>query len=197
MVAAIRPLRVEELAEVLAIDFDPTAAPKLVKDWRPQYPEDSEKTLLSACSTLISIIDDGGAKIVQFSHFTVKEFLTSNRLETLELGNLCRYYIPLELAHTTLVQACLAILLQLVEKVDKEQLATLPLAFYAAQNWVDHARFEVTSQIQDSMEHLFNPKEPSFRAWIWIHDLDKGDKRLMGILDEHPPLPKTTPLYGV
>jgi hypothetical protein len=196
MVVAIRPLRVEELVEVLAIDFNPTAAPKLVKDWRTQDQEDSEKTLLSTCSTLISIIDDGGAKIVQFSHFTVKEFLTSDHLETLKLGDLCRYYIPLDLAHTTLVQACLTILLQLDEKVDKKQLATFPLAFYAAQNWVDHARFKkVTSQIQDSMERLFNPKEPYFRAWIWIHDLDKGDKRLMDTLDEHPPLPKTTPLY--
>ena len=36
MVAAVRPLRVEELAEIFAIDFGPNAAPILVEGWRPE-----------------------------------------------------------------------------------------------------------------------------------------------------------------
>ena len=107
MVAAARPLRVEELAEILAIDFDQNAAAKLVQGWRSENPEED---VLSACSTLIAVIDDNGARIVQFSHFSVKEFLTSDRLRTSSKdGNICEYYIPLEPAHTVLVQACLAV----------------------------------------------------------------------------------------
>jgi hypothetical protein len=34
MVAAIRPLKVEELAEILAIKFDTTVAPNLTEGWR-------------------------------------------------------------------------------------------------------------------------------------------------------------------
>ena len=45
--------------------------------WRPEDPEDA---VLFACSTLISIINDKSSKIVQFSHFSVQEFLTSDRL---------------------------------------------------------------------------------------------------------------------
>src|SRR5229473_1483256 len=48
MVAAIRPLRVEELAEIFAIEFGPNVVPNLVEDWRPENPEDA---MLSACST--------------------------------------------------------------------------------------------------------------------------------------------------
>ena len=164
MVAAIRPFRVEELAEILAIGFGPGVAPNLVEDWRPENPEEA---VFSACSTLITIIDDEESKIVQFSHFSVKEYLTSDRLETSDVVNIRSFYISLEPAHTTLARACLAILLQLEENVDEEGLAAFPLSSYAARNWVNHAKFgSVASQVQDSMEDLFNPMKPHFLTWI-------------------------------
>ena len=53
LVVAIRPLRVAELAEVLAVDFDDAEGiPKLNADWRW---EDQERALLIACSSLIAI----------------------------------------------------------------------------------------------------------------------------------------------
>jgi hypothetical protein len=73
---AIRPLRVAELAEVLAVDFDDAEGiPKLNPDWRW---EDQEQALLIACSSLIAIVEAGDSRVVQFSHFSVKEFLTSS-----------------------------------------------------------------------------------------------------------------------
>jgi hypothetical protein len=166
LVAAIRPLRVEELAEIFAIEFDADAALKIVEDWRPGNAEDA---ILSACSTLVSVIDDQNCKIVQFSHFSVKEFLTSDRLRTSEVTSIHLYHIPLDVAHTILARVCLAVLLQLDEDVNKKRLLKLPLAFYAAQYWVGHAQFEgVASRIEDVMEDLFNEKRPHLAAWIWI-----------------------------
>jgi hypothetical protein len=89
IVAAIRPLRVEELAEIFAIEFGANEATNLVDGWRPENPEEA---VHSACSSLIAIIDDEGSKIVQFSHFSVKEFLTSDRLQTSDIGHLCDYW---------------------------------------------------------------------------------------------------------
>ena len=190
-VAAIRPLRVEELAEIFAIEFGSSATLNLVEDWRPENPEEA---VLSACSTLISIIiDDEGSKIVQFSHFSVKEFLTSYRLQTSGIENVRQYYVSLEHAHTLMAQACLAVLLQLDENVDKERLETFALAFYAAEHLVDHAKFQnVISQTRDAMEDLFNPMKPHFRAWLWIHD-----PRLWGSssgMGDCPSPPDFTPL---
>ncbi|KAF8463216.1 hypothetical protein DFH94DRAFT_659074, partial [Russula ochroleuca] len=139
LVVAIRPLRVEELAELFAIEFGAEAGPNLKEGWRPENAEDE---VLSACSTLIAIIENEGSKIVQFSHFSVKEFLTADRLRTSEMGNFRHYHIPLDAAHTILARACLTVLLQLDENVDKKRLETFPLAFYAAQHWVDHAKYE-------------------------------------------------------
>ena len=77
LAVALRPLRVEELAEVLAFDLTTTGLPKLNTDWRW---EDQEEAVLSACSSLVSVITNDDTRVVQFSHFSVKEFLTSNRL---------------------------------------------------------------------------------------------------------------------
>ena len=190
LVAAIRPLRVEELAEIFTIEFDADAAYNLVGDWRPENPEEA---VLSACSTLVSVIDDEDGKIVQFSHFSVKEFLTSDRLRMSGIGNNFHYYIPLDDAHTTLARTCLMVLLQLDKIMDRRRLETFPLAFYAARHWVDHAKFEnVTSRIQDVMEHLFDPKKSHFGTWMWIYEVDwRFQRNLAG----RPSRPQATPLY--
>ena len=195
LIAAIRPLRVEELAEIFTIKFDTTdSVPSLMEGWRPECPEEA---VLSTCSTLIAVIEGEGSTIVQFSHFSVKEFLTSDRLWTSDIENIRFYHVPLGAAHTILAQACLTVLLQLDENVDKKRLATFPLAFYAARYWVDHARFgDVVSQIQDAMERLFNPRNPFFPAWVWIHDVDTGRfSRSIDTLTECPPWPQATTLY--
>ena len=194
LVGALRPLRAEELAELFAIDFDQDPISNFMEGWRPENPEEA---VLSTCSTLISIIDDKGGRIVQFSHFSVKEFLTSDRLRTSEVGNIRDYYIPLDAAHTTLARACLAVLLQLDENVDKERLGTFPLALYAAQRWVEHAKYEgVASRVQNAMEELFNPTKPYFAAWVWIHDVE-GDwnRRSIDDLTQRPSPPRGTALY--
>jgi len=168
MVAAFRPLRVEELAELFAIEFGPNNAPNLVAGWRP---DKSEEAVFSTCSTFITIIDgdDKGSKIVQFSHFSVKEYLTSDRLQTSSIGSISHYYIPLEPAHAILARACVTVLLQLDEKEDEEHFWAFPLASYATTNWVRHTQFEdVASRIQDSLTYLFNPQMPLFRSPILL-----------------------------
>ena len=192
LVVAIRPLRVEELAELFAIEFDQDSGPSLNEGWRPENPENA---LLSACSTLIAVIKNNGSKIVQFSHFSVKEYLTSGRLRTSE--SVRHYHIPLDAAHTVLAQACITVLLQLDEKVDRKRLETFPLAYYAAQHWVDHAKYEdVASRFRGPIEQVFNSSKPHFAAWTWIHDMDRVDGQVCDhILEERPKQPETTALY--
>jgi hypothetical protein len=190
MAVASRPLRVEELAEIITIEYGWAAALSVVvKGRRPANPE----AVLSACSSLISIIiDEKGSKIVQFSDFSVKEFLMSDRIQN--VGKIGRYHIALEPAHTIMARLCLTVLLQLDENVDKTRLAKSPLALYAAQHWIDHANFgNVASRIQDAMGRLFNPKKPHFRAWIWLRR--SANKQSMENIDDRPPQPKLTPLY--
>jgi len=167
MVAAVRPLRVEELSEIFTIDFGSNNVPNLVAGWRPENPEEA---VLSTCSSFITIIDVLGSNIVQFSHFSVKEFLTSNRLEAPDVGNICKYYVHLEPAHAILAQACVtAVFLQVDKEEDIERVRELPLASYAIENWFSHTKFEdVASRVQDTLAYLFDPKKPHFRPRILL-----------------------------
>ena len=171
LVVAIRPLRVEELAEILAVDFeDPEGVPKLKPSWRW---EDKEQALLASCSSLIAVVGTGRSRVVQFSHFSVKEYLTSARLSTSSQDVVSRYHIALEPAHTILAQACVSVLLQ-PHNLDEEGEVgkNAPLARYAAEYWVHHAQFEdVVSRIT-GMEYLFDPDKPYFAAWHRLYDID-------------------------
>jgi len=189
LIVAFRPLRIDELAEVLAIRFESETTADLIKGWRP---EDTEDAVLSACSSLIAIVEVDNSPVVQFSHFSVKEFLTSDRLATVQSRNVSRYHIPLEPAHKILAQACLGTLLDLDEHIDKNRLKNYPLAFYAAHHWFEHARFgNVSFSICDSMGQLFDPGKPHFPSWIWIYDADEEHMDLA----ERPSQPERTPLY--
>jgi hypothetical protein len=173
LVVAIRPLRVEELAEVLAVDFDNAdGIPKLNPNWRW---EDEEQALLASCSSLIAIVESGESRVVQFSHFSVREFLTSTRLAT-SSGDVLRYYIALEPAHTILGQACMSILLRSDDREEQSGNGVgnnSPLARYAAEHWVAHAQFEhVSSYLRTSMESLFDLDKPYFAAWLKLYNID-------------------------
>ena len=174
LTVATRPLRIEELAEVLAVDFDAAqqeGIPKLNPNWRWA---DQHQALLSTCSSLIAIVDDGYSQVVQFSHFSVKEYLTSDRLANAN-DHVSRYHILPESAHTILAQACLGVLLSFDDYVDEDTAEDIRLAEYAANHWVDHAQFkDVSSRVRDAMEYFFDSGKPHFAAWRQVHDIDDG-----------------------
>jgi ankyrin repeat protein len=171
LTVAVRPLRVAELAEVLAVDFGMAArggTSKLNTDWRW---ENQQQAVLSTCSSLISVVEE--SQVVQFSHFSVKEFLTSPRLAS-SSGDVSRFHILFEPAHTILAKACLGVLLRLDEDVGRRNVEDkFPLARYAAEHWVDHAQFEkVSSHVREATEDLFDPGKPCFAAWLQVLDMD-------------------------
>ncbi|KAN0127965.1 hypothetical protein V8E53_014219 [Lactarius tabidus] len=172
LTVANRPLSVAELAELLAFDFDEAKGgiPKLNSNWRW---EDHEQAVLSTCSSLVTVVPNDGSPIVQFSHFSVKEFLMSDRLAT-SRRDISHYHISLSDAHTLLAQASLAVLLRDPDPNGNADSAVL--AGYAAEYWMTHVRIEnVTSQVRDGMDVLFDLDKPYFEAWVQLHDIDADD----------------------
>jgi hypothetical protein len=179
----------EELAEILAIRFDEAASPTFDASWRL---ENAEEAVISVCSSLIAVVDRGGHRVVQFSHFSVKEFLTSERLATAE--HLSYYHILPEPAHTVLAHVSLSVLLQLDHRIDKNTIDRYPLAPYAAQYWANHAQFRnVSLHIQEAMERLFDAAKPHFATWVWLHDVDRDWAKPMSKM--HPIQPEAMPIY--
>ena len=169
---AVRPLRVEELAELLAFDFKAGPIPKFHEDWRLQDPMDA---ILSTCPSFFTIVDDeihhSYRKVVQFSHFSVKEFLTSPRLADANNPNFRRYHISETPAHTLAARACLGYLLHLDKDVTSDSLRKLPFTVYSAEYWVEHALLEdVLRNVKDGLKELFDPSKPHLAVCIWIFD---------------------------
>ena len=177
--------------EVLEVDFGTASgseALKLETDWRW---EDQEDAILSTCSSLVSVVDKEkdaaqdedssrqsshfhSSRAGQFSHFSVKEYLTSPRLPTSNV-DVSGFHIHLELAHTIVAKACLSTLLRLDDIYEEEDVVErFPLTRYAAEHWMIHAQFNVSSRIRKGMEILLDPDKPYFSACIRIYDIDVG-----------------------
>ena len=192
LTVAVRPLHVDELAEILAVDFNTSGGiPKLNEALRW---EDQEQAVLSACSSLIAVIedDDEDLRVVQFSHFSVKEFLTSDRLPASKIDASRYHHIPLAPAHTIMAQACLSVLLRLDPGIDEASTKNFPLALYAGEHFGDHAEFEgVLSHILDGVDYLLDTDKSHFAVWVRI-------RPLRNLLDSESELQQDViPLYYV
>ena len=154
---------------MLSFDFKTGPIPRFQEGWRLEDPIDA---VLSTTSSLLAVVDDRGSPVIQFSHFSVKEFLTSTRLaETNDI--ICRrYHISMTPAHTLIAQASLGILLHLdINVVTRDNLGEYPLVEYAGRHWVGHARFDgVSKNIEDGMKCLFDRGKPHLAIWVWIYD---------------------------
>lgn len=145
-----RPLALEGVAEVIAIDVE--ASPRFHPDNRLLEP----KEILMICSSLISLevlreeergwdhVGDNllkGRVVVRLAHFSVKEFLVSERIRQ---GKAKPYSIQALDSNIVIYNDCLAYLMDLDfdpgNTSSSRLLSEFPLAWYAAQNWTYHAR---------------------------------------------------------
>ena len=173
LTVAARPLCVEEIAELMTFDCRASSSGGVPKseNWRW---DDHEEAVLSTSSGLIAITPSGDSRVAQFSHISVKQYLTSPRLARSPCVDVSRFHIDLEAAHTIMAQACVGTLLRLGEHDGKSDAKRSPLVKYAAQYWVEHAQFEdVSSRVRDGMDDLFDSSKPHFSAWLQVHDMDE------------------------
>ncbi len=188
--AASRPLRVEELAEFLAFDFSSESTPTFLVDWRS---DDPAHAVLSTCSSLLAFVDVDGSPFIQFAHFSVKEYLASQRVAEAK-DSISRFHVSMTTAHTIVAQACLGVLLHIDENISKDSLEKFPLAGYAAEHTVGHSRFDnASSTIQDGMKRLFDPNNRHLPVWVWIHD--PAEPWRSGDRHERPSEPRASPLH--
>ena len=168
LAVSARALHVEELAEIFTIrvDAESTGLLEFNARWRPK---DAEEAVLSACCSLVAVVQSRDERTVRFSHFSVRQFLTSDRISNLK--DVSYFHFLPEPAHTFLARACLSLLLDEPNETDATH--DSPLHSYAAKHWVDHAQFgNVSSIIQEGMERLFDRDGPHFTAWIMAYNLD-------------------------
>ena len=170
LVYSARPLRMEEMAEVIAID---TEQSQFKSENRLPDPRD----LLTICSSLVTTIavaaegNDGVSNEItelRLAHFSVKEYLISHRIRN---GKAFQYNIQAG-GEEEIARSCLQYLLHFERGVlTSGNLNTFPLARYAATYWCRH--FRATKDFDQASKFVIQLLQgDTFQSWIRLYDPD-------------------------
>jgi ankyrin repeat protein len=194
---SIRPLTVDELIDAHAVDLG--EMPHLDRDGR-SYEQDD---LIDICLGLIEIAateDDYGQSIstVRIAHFSVQEYLQSDRISQHESRKVRRFAMQGAPAHTVIAQICLVYLLEpklSTGALNKTKLTDFPLAHFAAMHWFHHYAKcgEGRLEIERLVLALFKSETKSFVTWIRLHDMDHP--RMIFEDYDRPTVIRASPVY--
>ncbi|KAL8851698.1 MAG: hypothetical protein Q9221_003429 [Calogaya cf. arnoldii] len=199
-----RPLRLKELAEVLAIDDD-------LHSFRPENCLRHPTDLLRICSSLVSHypFDDQSATSttildteIRLAHSTVREYLLSRPSLTGEVNTSCLGELQ---AQGMMAKSCLAYLLHskgahckqhvdMVVKIDEESKCVdedFPFRTYAARYWLTHA-IPTDNASQELVKLLFTDYH-AFGQWLHLYDPDGRGKRIWSHINPLNPLALAIP----
>ncbi|KAJ7691808.1 ankyrin repeat-containing domain protein [Mycena rosella] len=188
---AERALSVEELGEVFTVDFDTDpSSPRLGLEHRERNPA---KQLLRICSSLIRIVPtEDDITIVEFSHFTVHEYLHAGHV----MSALGIYRLDAELAHTVLAQMCLSCILSdeytaATPPGSRQFIGPLPsfgpFADYATDYWTFHAQYgHVSSSTAQLLHQILDPGRIHFDVWSRNYNPEGPGDRFKYQTSGHP-----------
>ena len=183
LVYSARPLQIEELAEVVAVDL--RSRPQF--DVNGRFPE--PRDVATICGSLVTIVeelvpvDNSGANscmdydssdefeqlerivfgspgkeeskiLVRLAHLSVREYLTSDRILA-GPGRAPGYSVRETAANLSIAKTCLAYLLHFdMPELTYPSSKAFPLAGYAARYWIRHASMSGGSEDPDATELL-------------------------------------------
>ncbi|KAH6644841.1 ankyrin repeat-containing domain protein [Boeremia exigua] len=166
-----RPMLVDEIAEVVAID--------VARDPAFDHDEVLEDPLeaLNICSSLVTIstIQTRGLghaeQVIALAHYSVQEYLVSDRIKQ---GPANQYRMHEAECHGVMMDGCLRYLLQLQRPLSEEAIHTLALARYAAESWSSHLgkTGEDTERLIQPAMDLMSTENPAYLTWIQLYDPD-------------------------
>ncbi|SLM40588.1 P-loop containing nucleoside triphosphate hydrolase, partial [Lasallia pustulata] len=210
-----RPLRIEELAEIVAVNIN--GSPWF--DHTARFPD--QEDILAICSSLVAVEDVSikeddteddkfllqeqygstlvnPIQVVRLAHFSVKEYLVSKRIRD-QAAATARYAIQEIQANQSIAAACLAYLLQFNQhdSLTSQTLEDFPLARYAAEYWLQHTR-EVDKDLGPiemlSQEFCLVHRE-AFINWYRLDDPDQSEPSEQGFKLNRKIARIATPLY--
>ena len=170
---AVRPLSVEEVAEVVAIDVTRVSAFD-----RDEVLEDPLE-VLNICSGLVTMSTNSDDRegqstrqIITLAHYSVQEYLLSDRIRQSKAR---KYSMQYSACQDIIARGCLMYILQFqgAETRPKEVLQRFMLADYCATFWNHHwysaqkteERGQKTTQIA---MNLFSLDNPAYLVWVQL-----------------------------
>jgi ankyrin repeat protein len=174
LTVAERPLSVDEIAEVVAIDE--TRERVFDEEEVLQDPMDA----LEICSSLVTVQDitygekAPWAQVVTLAHYSVKEYLISERICA---GQLSRYSMNIDTCHARLARACLGYLQQIlqVRLGLEEHLRISKLLPYCSDYWMCHMNRAGKCEIGTARTaaQFLSSGSTAYRSWLEIYEVGR------------------------
>ena len=182
-----RPVGIEEAVDAIAVDT------KGEQYFNPKNRMPDPQEIACYCSSLVVVVSkqghshDGGNKLVklQLAHFSVKEYLTSGRLDK----NI-RQVFRNEVAKSSIATVCLAYLLHLDQDIPINMISeAFPLAQYSARYWMSHAAVAEgkDTKLQRYIEKFFCHHKSSYRNCYSLYRPDEPYLQAEDLRREPPP----------
>ena len=168
-----RPLRIEEAVDVIVVDVEGD------QHFNPKYRMPNPREISCYCSSLVVVVsaeehsydkDDKPVEL-QLAHFSVKEYLTSDRLDNDVAQNFQEV-----VAKTSIAIVCLAYLLHLdlalpIKKIRER----FPLAQYCARYWTIYAAVAESKDetLQGFIKEFFCYHRSSYRNCYSLYSPDR------------------------
>ncbi|KAL4984109.1 hypothetical protein BDW68DRAFT_180949 [Aspergillus falconensis] len=157
LVYAARPLRIEEIIDVVAVRLEGVPA------FDPQNRLVDVNDILSICSSLVTIEGPEDAQVVRLSHMAVRDYLLSGHARAI-----LNDAMEKETANAAIAATCLKYILHLEDHpADSSIFQAFPLTSYAVQRWPSHALAakETAKNLLLLIEELFVVRRKAFSLW--------------------------------
>lgn len=169
-----RPLTIEEVAEVAAIDVE--GEPIFDRDQVLIDPLEA----LDICSSLITVTGSaekkkdnygrrGDPRILSLAHYSVQEYLVSDRIKQ---GPANQYHMQEGEIHGAIMKGCIGYLSQFQGPITDEQFDISALALYSAEFW--HSHFQKVGDETEIICRLalsvFSMDNPVYHSWLRLGD---------------------------
>jgi hypothetical protein len=185
LVFSSRPLSVEELAEVVAIDVE--REPAFDRDEVLEDPME----VLDICMILVSVVmteessldgpsrrSNTTSRTVTLAHYSVQEYLVSERICQ---GRAARYSMQPAACHGYIAKGCIGYLLQyekgLFDRFESSRSLcdVYALAQYSAEHWIIHTRNaeEHDNRLTPLATKLLSTGDGAYLNWLRLTDPDE------------------------
>ena len=171
-----RPLLVEEISEVVAIDIERDPV------FDSQEVLEDPLDVLTICSSLVTLdttensgmeTSESTRRTILLAHYSVKEYLISERCRQ---SRAKRYSIQETTCNEFLAKSCLGYLLQfqVPDSLSNRSIQEFKLARYSAKFWITYtqAAIQKTEALNRLAMKFFSARKGAYLNWIRIYDLD-------------------------
>ena len=167
---SVRPLHIEEVAEVVAIDV--TREPVFNHDEVLVDPQEA----LEICSGLVTVASNTwngqlwlSLDTITLAHYSVKEYLVSDRIKQ----GPAKWYSMQEVeCHKALTRGTLGYLSQLQQPISRQALKMSVLTRYSATHWYSHFQTIVdeTEEVSRLAVNVLSRGSPAYLTWLRLAD---------------------------